>query len=169
MQAWHRWRKHNMVTEITKDGDVRVTRKREEGQRIQVQNSWISGIIMLISFMFVVVTGRLNYIYADEGELMDNLFTGQRKEDSEYLMKFEHTLEPKKLLQTQYQKTWLKGLFKKRTLPRIISWVSAANLQKKQQGESSWTRSHEEFQAGESDAGAQNEVIYDFTRSRRTQ
>ena len=58
--------------------------------------------------MFVVVTGRLNYIYADEGELIDNLFTGQRKEDSEYLMKFEHTLEPKKLLQTQYWKTWLK-------------------------------------------------------------
>ena len=65
-----------MVTEITKDGDVSVTRKREEGQRIQVYNSWISGIIMLISFMFVVVTGRLNYIYADEGELVDNLFTG---------------------------------------------------------------------------------------------
>ena len=65
-----------MVTEITKDGDVTVTSKREEGQIIQVENSWISGIIMLIIFMFVVVTGRLNYLCADEGEHVDNLFAG---------------------------------------------------------------------------------------------
>ena len=85
---------------------------------------------MLISFMFVVVTRRLNYIYADEGELVNNLFKGQRKEDSDYLMKSEHMLEPKDLLPTQCWKTWLKGLFKMRTLPRIVSWVSAAFLQK---------------------------------------
>ena len=89
-----------MVTEITKDSDVTVTSRREEGQRIQVENSWISGIIMLISFMFVVVTRRLNYIYADEGELVDNLFIGQRKGDSNYLMKSKHMLEPKDLLPT---------------------------------------------------------------------
>ena len=89
-----------MVTEITKDSDVTVTSRREEGQRIQVENSWISGIIMLISFMFVVVTRRLNYIYADERELVDNLFTGQRKENSDYLMKYEHILEPNDQLPT---------------------------------------------------------------------
>ena len=89
-----------MVTEITKDSDVTVTSKMEEGQRIQVANSWISDIIMLISFMFVVVTWRLNYIYAHEGELVDNLFTGQMKEDYDYLIKFEHLLEPKDLLPT---------------------------------------------------------------------
>ena len=65
-----------MVTEITKDGDVTVTRKREEGQRIKLDNSWISGIIMIISFMFVVVAGRLNYLCVDEGEPVDNLFGG---------------------------------------------------------------------------------------------
>ena len=31
-----------MVTEITKDSDVTVTSRREEGQGIQVENSWIS-------------------------------------------------------------------------------------------------------------------------------
>ena len=71
-----------MVTEITKDGDVTVTSKREKGQRIQVENSCIPGIIMLISFMFVIVTARLNYLCADEGEPVDNLFAGQRKENS---------------------------------------------------------------------------------------
>ena len=89
-----------MVNEITKDSDVTVTSRREEGQRLQVENSWTSCIIMLISFMFVVVRGRLNYKYANEGELVDNLFTGQRKENSDYLMKYEHMLEPKDLLQT---------------------------------------------------------------------
>lgn len=81
---------------------------------------------MLINFVFVVVTGRLNYIYADEGEL-----TGQRKANYDYLMKYEHMLEPKDLLPTQCWKTWLKGLFKMRTLTRFISWVFAAILQKK--------------------------------------
>ena len=63
-----------MVTEITKDSDVTVTSRREEGQRLQVENSWISRIIVLISFISVVVIRRLNFIYADEGELVDNLF-----------------------------------------------------------------------------------------------
>ena len=51
--------------------------------------------------MFIVVTGRLNYIYTDEGELVDNFFTGKRKEDSDYLMKSGHMLEQKDLLPTQ--------------------------------------------------------------------
>ena len=117
-----------MVTEITKDNDVIVTSRREEGQRIQVENSWISCIIMLMSFMFDVVIGRLNYIYTDEGEIVDHLFIGQRREDSDYLMKYEHMLEPKDMLPTQCWKTWLKGLFKLITLPRIVSWVSATIL-----------------------------------------
>ena len=82
-----------IVIEITKDSDVTVTSRREEGQRLQVENSWISCILLLMSFLSTVVAGRLNYIYADEGELVDNLFTGQRKEDFDYLMKFEHLLE----------------------------------------------------------------------------
>ena len=90
-----------MATEVTKYSDVTVTSRREEGQRIQVDNSWISRIIVIISFMLDVVIGRLNYIYADEGELVDNLFTRQRKEDYDYLMKSEHMLEPKDLLPTQ--------------------------------------------------------------------
>ena len=68
-----------MVTEITKDGDVIVTSKGEEGQRIQEENSWTSSIIMLINFLFTVVTGRLNCLYAGRGEPVDNLFAGQRK------------------------------------------------------------------------------------------
>ena len=89
-----------MVIEITKESDVTVTRKREKCQRLQVENSRTSCIIMLISFMFVVVRGRLNKIYANEGELVDNLFIGQRKENSNYLKKYEHMLEPKDLLPT---------------------------------------------------------------------
>ena len=81
-----------MVIEITKDSDVTVTSRRDESRILQVENSWISHIIMLISFMFVVVTWRLNYIYADEDELVENLFTGQRKEDFECSMKSEHML-----------------------------------------------------------------------------
>ena len=50
--------------------------------------------------MFAIVTGRLNYIHLDEGELVDNLLTSKRKEDYDYLMKYEHMLEPKDLLQT---------------------------------------------------------------------
>ena len=88
-----------MVIEITKESDVTVTRKRGKGQRLQVENSQTSCIIMLISFMFVVVRGRLNYIYVNEGELVDKMFTGQRKENIDYLMKYEHMLEPKDLLQ----------------------------------------------------------------------
>ena len=61
---------------------------------------------------------------------MDNLFVGQRKEELVCSMKSEHMLEkPKDLLQTECWKKWLKGLFKMRTLPRFISWVSAAILQ----------------------------------------
>ena len=43
-----------------------------------------------------------------------------------------------------------------------------SNPTEKQQGGSSWTRAHEEFQPGESDAGAlaqKDEVIHDFTKS----
>jgi hypothetical protein len=67
----------------------------------------------------------------NEGEPVENLFAGQRKEELEHSKKFEHMLEEQKdQLQTYCWKTWLKGLFKMRTLPRIISWVSAAILQK---------------------------------------
>ena len=103
-----------MVTEITKDSDVAVTITRKEGQILQVENSWISCIIMLISFMFIVVRGRLNCISGDEGELVDNFFTGQRKEDFDYLMKSEHMLEPKDLLPTQCWKQvlWFQHMFR---------------------------------------------------------
>ena len=120
-----------MVTEITKDSDVTVTSRREDDQRHQAENSWIACIIMLISFMFAVVTGKLNYLCADEGEPVDNLFASQRKKNFECSKKYEHMLEePKDQLPTQCWKTWLKGLFKMRTLPKIIPWVSVANLQK---------------------------------------
>ena len=55
-----------MVTEITKDSDVTVTSRRGDDQRHQAENYWIACIIMLISFMFSFVTGRLNYLCADE-------------------------------------------------------------------------------------------------------
>ena len=59
------------------------------------------------------------------------MFVGKRKEKLECSNKSEHILEETKdHLQTQCWKTWLKGLFKMRTMPRIISWVCAANLQK---------------------------------------
>ena len=46
-------------------------------------------------------------------------------------MEFEHMLEKlKDLLQTKCWKTWLKGLFKMRTLPKFALWVSAAILHK---------------------------------------
>ena len=90
-----------MVTEITKGGDVTVTSKGEEGKRIQQENSWTSSIIMLINFMCIVVTRRLNCLYAGRGEPVDNLFVGQRKEELEFSKKSEHMLEePKNQLQT---------------------------------------------------------------------
>ena len=98
-----------MVTQITKDGDVIVTSKGEGGKRIQEENSWTSSIIMLINFLFTVVTGRLNCLYAGRGEPIDNLFAGQRKEELECSKESKHMLEePKNQLQTQYQKTWSK-------------------------------------------------------------
>ena len=90
-----------MVTKITKDGDVTVTSKGEEEQRFQEENSWTSIIIMLINFMFTIVIGRLNCIYAGRGEPIDNLFARKRKEEMECSKKSEHMLEePKNQLQT---------------------------------------------------------------------
>ena len=86
---------------------------------------------MLIRFMFTVVTETLNYLCANEGEPVDNLFSGQRKEELECSKKHEHMLEePKDQLQTQSWKTWLKGLFKMRTLPKFTLWVFAKILHK---------------------------------------
>ena len=45
-----------MVAEIIEDGDVRVTSKREEGKQIQVYNSWMRDIFILIYFLFDHVT-----------------------------------------------------------------------------------------------------------------
>ena len=88
---------------MTKGGDVTVTSKGEEAQRIQEENSWTSSFIMLINFMFTVVTGRLNCLYVGIGEPVDNLFTGQKKEELECSKKSEYMLEePKNQLQTQY-------------------------------------------------------------------
>lgn len=138
-----------MATEIIKDGDVTITSKREEGQRIQVENSWISGIIMLINLLFVVVTGILNCLYADKEEPVDNLFACQRKQDFECSKKSEHMLEePKDQSQTQYWKTWLKGWFKMRTLLRIISWVSAASLLKSSREEAHGQEHMKSFKLG---------------------
>ena len=81
--------------------------------------------------MFSYVTRNLVNLCADEGELVDNLFAGQRKEEIVCSMKSEHMLEkPKDQLQTQNWKTWLKGLFKMRTLPKFTLWVYAEILQK---------------------------------------
>ena len=64
---------------------------------------------MLINFLFTVVTGRLNCLYAGRGEPVDNLFAGKRKEELKCSKKSENMLkEPKNQLQTQYWKTWLK-------------------------------------------------------------
>ena len=52
--------------------------------------------------MFAVVTERMNYLCVDEGEPIDKLFEGQRKEEFECSMKSEHMLEkPKDQLPTQ--------------------------------------------------------------------
>ena len=73
------------------------------------------------------MTVNLINLFADEGEPIDNLFAGQRKEELVCSMKSEHMLEkPKDQLQTQ---SW-KGLFKIRTLPRFTIWVFVENLQK---------------------------------------
>ena len=128
-----------MVNEITKGSEVTEARKREEDQRIHTHNSWMAKIFMLMYFLFSYVTGNLNCLCADEEKPIDKLSTGKKEEEIVY-SKSEHMLEePKDLLQIQCWKTWLKGLFNMRTLPRFISWVSAAILQKKQQERSSWT------------------------------
>ena len=120
-----------MVKQITKDSDVIEASRREEGKRFLTWNSRMKDVIMLKCFLFSYVIGNLINLCADEGKPVDNLFTGQRKEKLEYSKKSEHILEePKDQLQTQSWKTWLKGLFKMRTLPRFISWVSIAIPQK---------------------------------------
>ena len=59
-------------------------------------------VFMLIYFMFAYVTRNLTNLCADEGEPVDNLFAGQRKEKLEYSKKYEQILEePKDQLQTQ--------------------------------------------------------------------
>ena len=89
-------------------------------------------IFMLISFMFNFVTGRLNCSYADEDKPTDKLSACKMEEEIVCSMKYEHMLEePKYLLQIEWWKTWLKGLFKMRTLPRFTLWVSAEILHKK--------------------------------------
>jgi hypothetical protein len=54
-----------MVKEITKDSDVIEASNREKDQRVQAQNSWMEDIIMLMSFLFVFVTERLNCLCAE--------------------------------------------------------------------------------------------------------
>ena len=86
-------------------------------------------VFMLIYFLFSYVTGNLINLCVDEGEPVDNLFAGQRKEELEYSNNSKHILEePKDQLQTQRWKTWMKGLFKMRTLPKFTLWVSAEHL-----------------------------------------
>ena len=59
----------------------------------------------------------------------------------------------------------MKGLFKKRTLPRFIFWITTAHLQENnQQGESSWIGAHEEFQVGDCDAGASTDKVNNVTK-----
>ena len=102
-----------MVKEFTKNSDVKEVSKREEDQRIHTQNSWMENIIMLMSFMFAVVTGKLNYLCVDEGEPVDNLFASQRKKNFECSKKYEHMLEePKDLFLTKCWKVRLKGLLR---------------------------------------------------------
>ena len=45
-----------MVKEITKDSDVIEASRRDEGQIVLTQNSWMKDIFMLIYFMFSYVT-----------------------------------------------------------------------------------------------------------------
>ena len=70
-----------ITNEITKDGDVTETGKGEKSQEIHAQNSWMADIFMLMYFLFAYVTGNLIHLYADEGELVDKLFVGQRKKE----------------------------------------------------------------------------------------
>ena len=117
-----------MTNEITKDGDVTETRKREKTQEIQAKIYCMANILMLINFRFAFVTGKLIFLYADEDEPIDKLSVGQMEKELVCSMKSEHMLEY--LLQTKCWKTWLKGLFKMRTLPKFTLWVSAKILRK---------------------------------------
>ena len=67
------------VKEITKDNDVIEASRREEEQRVLIQNSWLKDVFMLIYFLFYYVTRNLINLHAYEGELVENLFAGQRK------------------------------------------------------------------------------------------
>ena len=88
-------------------------------------------IFMLISFRFAFVMGRLICLHADENKSTDKLSTGLMKEKIKFSVNSENVFEkPKELLQTKCWKTWLKGLFKMRTLPRFTIWVTAVILQK---------------------------------------
>ena len=107
---------------------MKEARKREEDQRIHTHNSWMENIIMLMSFLFVFVTRRLKCLCSDEEKSIDELSARQNEEKIGF-SKFEHMREePKDLFEVQCWKTWLKGLFKMRTLPSFISWESAAIL-----------------------------------------
>ena len=85
-----------MVKEITKDSDLIEASRREEGQRVLTHNYRMKDAFMLIYFMFAYVTGNLINPRTDEGEPVDNLFTGQRKEKRECSKKSEYMLEEPK-------------------------------------------------------------------------
>ena len=82
-----------MTNEITKDGDVEETGKGEKRKEIHAHNSWMKYVFMLIYFLFSYVIGNLINLCADEGEPIDNLFVGQRKEELEYSNNYKHILE----------------------------------------------------------------------------
>ena len=64
-------------------------------------NSRMKDVFMLIYFMFSYVTGNLINLCENEGEPVDNLFAGQRKEELVCSMKYEHMMDkPKDELQT---------------------------------------------------------------------
>ena len=85
-----------MTNEVTKDGDVTETRKREKSQEIHTQNSWMENIFMLISFLFSFVIRGLICLYPDEDESTEKLFAGLMKEKLKFSMKFENVLEKQK-------------------------------------------------------------------------
>ena len=117
--------------EVTKDGDVTKTGKGEKSQEIHANNSWMTGIITLTSFLFAFLTGRLICLYADEDEPSDKLSASQMEKEFKFSIKSKNVLEERKdLLETECWKTWVKGLFKMRTLPRFTLWISAEMLQK---------------------------------------
>ena len=90
-----------MAKEITKDRDVIEASIREEGKIIHTHNSWMEDIIMLMSFLFVFVIGRLKCLCANEEESIDKLSVGQKEEEL-VCSKSEHMREePKDLLQVQ--------------------------------------------------------------------